>query len=200
MTFFKIISYLFHPILMPLSGTVCYFLTAPRFLSEDIIQSKLYGLFILTVLIPIICYFLLKTIGAISSIHLEVTSQRKIPLIIQSLLFLVVLRTIVDSYNYPELYFFFVGALFSSLTAFFMAIFNVKVSLHMIGVATVTIFLIILSIHFGVNLTNSISIAILITGLVATARLFLKAHNPLELTLGIFIGVLPQIILVNFWL
>lgn len=200
MSFFKILSYLFHPVLMPLTGAILYFTIAPRFLPDDVIQSKIYGLFIITVLIPIVCYFLLKTIGAVTSINLDTTTQRKIPLILQSVIFLLVLRTIVDSYNYPELYFFFVGALFSSLCAFFMAMFNVKASLHMIGVASVTMFLIILSIHFGVNLTNSIAIAMIITGLVATSRLFLKAHNPLELTLGIFIGVLPQIVLVNFWL
>ncbi|TYP76069.1 hypothetical protein [Aquimarina intermedia] len=200
MNFFKTVSYLFHPIVMPITGAIIYFIVAPRFLPEEVIQSKIYGLFIITVLIPIVCYFLLKTIGAVTSINLDTTTQRKIPLVIQSALFLLVLRTIVDSYNYPELYFFFVGTLFSALCAFFMAMFNVKASLHMIGVASVTMFLIILSIHFGVNLTNSIAIASISTGLVATSRLFLKAHNPLELTLGIFIGVFPQILLVNFWL
>jgi len=40
----------------------------------------------------------------------------------------------------------------------------------------------------------------IITGAVATSRLHLKAHSNIELVIGAFIGVIPQLILVNYWL
>lgn len=196
----KSISYIFHPLLMPLAGSIIYFITAPRFIPENIIQAKVFGLIVVTVLIPIVLYFFLRTIGVITSIHLEEAKQRKIPLLLQSLLLLLVIKMVIDVYNYPELYFFFLGILLSSLSAIFIVFFDIKASLHMIGSGAVTMFTIALSIHFEINLILLIAGMIIINGLVATSRLHYKAHSNLELTLGFLIGVIPQLTLVNFWL
>ena len=196
----KSISYIFNPILMPLAGSIIYFITAPRFIPENIIQAKILGLLIITVLIPIVLYFFLKNTGIITSIHLEEAKQRKIPLLLQSLLLFMALKMIIDQYNYPELYFFFLGALLSSLSAIFMIFFGIKVSLHMIGSGAVMMFTIVLSIHFEINLTLLIAAIIIVNGLVATSRLHYKAHSNLELFLGFFFGILPQLTLINFWL
>jgi membrane-associated phospholipid phosphatase len=40
----------------------------------------------------------------------------------------------------------------------------------------------------------------ILIGAIATSRLHLKAHTPIELLIGAFIGLLPQLILVNYWL
>lgn len=70
----------------------------------------------------------------------------------------------------------------------------------MIGTAGVTMFLIALSIHFKVNTLVLISFLILVNGWVATSRLHSKAHTPVELIFGFFVGFLPQLILLNYWL
>ncbi|MDY8136778.1 hypothetical protein [Aquimarina sp. 2201CG5-10] len=198
--FLKSISYIFHPLLMPIAGTVIYFATAPRFIPENIIIGKIFGLVIITVLVPIVLFFFLKNSGLITSIHLENVKQRKIPLLLQCFLLLLVIKMVIDSYNYPELYFFFLGALFSSLSTIFIVFFNIKASIHMIGTGAVTMFTIALSIHFGINLTLLIGAMMVTNGLVATSRLHCKAHSNLELILGFLIGVIPQLTLVNFWL
>lgn len=198
--FLKSISYIFHPLLMPMVGSVIYFIAAPRFIPEEIVQSKIFGLLIITILIPVVLYFFLKTAGIITSSRLDNVKERRIPLLLQSVLFLLVIKLIVDMYNYPELYFFFLGILFSSLSAIFMVLFRIKASLHMIGTGAITMFAITLSIHFSINLTLLIAGMIIANGLVATSRLHQKAHNSIELVLGFAIGILPQILLVNFWL
>ncbi|GAA4273882.1 hypothetical protein U6A24_01920 [Aquimarina gracilis] len=198
--FLKSVSYILHPILMPLMGAIIYFMAAPRFIPEDIIKAKIIGLTVLTVLIPIVLFFFLKNMGTITSIHLENVKQRKIPLLLQSILLIVVIKMIIDIYHYPELYFFFLGILFSMLSSIFMVFFNIKASLHMIGISGVTMFTIALSIHFGMNLILLISTLMIANGLVATSRLHCKAHSNLELILGFLIGVIPQLTLVNFWL
>jgi len=196
----KSISYIFHPILMPIAGSIIYFITAPRFIPENIIQAKIFGLIVITILIPIVLYFFLRTTGIITSVHLDDVKQRKIPLLLESLLLFMVLKMIIDQYNYPELYFFFLGALLSSLSVIFMIFFGIKASLHMVGSGAATMFAIALSIHFEINLTLLIAIMIIVNGLVATSRLHYKPHTNLELALGFFIGVVPQLTLINFWL
>ncbi|WP_062056670.1 hypothetical protein [Aquimarina longa] len=198
--FLRSISYIIHPLLMPLTGSLIYFYTAPRFIPYEIMTGKLFGLIILTVLIPIVLFFLLKSIGVIDSIHLENVKQRKIPLLLQSILLIIVIKMVIDVSHYPELYFFFLGILFSSLSAIFIAMFAIKASLHMIAISSLTMFIITLSIHFSLNLTLLISILMVLNGLVATSRLHCKAHSGLELILGFLIGVIPQLTLANLWL
>ncbi|TPN86162.1 hypothetical protein [Aquimarina algicola] len=198
--FLKSISFILHPLLMPIAGAVIYFFTAPRFMPFEIIQLKISGILILTVLIPIVLFFLLKSLGAITSMHLENVKQRKIPLLLQSVLLIVVIKLVIDVYNYPELYFFFLGVLFSSLSAIFMVLFNIKASLHMVGISAITMFVVTLSVHFGVNLTLLIAVLFVLNGMVATSRLHCKAHTNLELILGFLIGVIPQLTLANIWL
>ena len=198
--FLRIASYILHPLLMPLIGALIYFAAAPRFIPEEIIQTKIFGLTVLTILIPIVLFFFLKSLGTISSIHLENVKQRKIPLLLQSILLIVVLKMVIDVYRYPELYFFFLGILLSTLSAIFMALFNIKASLHMIGISGITMFTIALSIHFEMNLTLLIAGLMIANGLVASSRLHHKAHTGLELVLGLLMGVIPQLTLINFWL
>lgn len=196
----KSASFIFHPLFMPLAASVIYFSIAPRYIPENIVQAKIFGLIVVTVLIPIVLFFFLKTLGLIKSIHLADSKERKIPLLLQSLILLLVIKMILDVYNYPELYFFFLGVLISSLSAIFITFFNIKASLHMLGTGAVTMFCIALSIHFSINLTPFIALMMVINGWVASSRLHYNAHSDFELVLGFCIGVLPQLSLIKFWL
>jgi hypothetical protein len=57
-----------------------------------------------------------------------------------------------------------------------------------------------LSIHFHININATIAIFFIIIGAIATSRLHLKAHTNIELIIGFFVGFIPQLILVNYWL
>ena len=70
----------------------------------------------------------------------------------------------------------------------------------MIATSGVLMFFIAISIHYNINIIGSIVLMFMIVGAVATSRLHLRAHNNTELTVGIFIGVLPQLIMLNYWL
>jgi hypothetical protein len=198
--FLKLAAWIFHPLLMPLLGVALYFRITPRYVLPELMYSKLIVVFILTVLIPIMLFFLLKTLGIIQTIHLKTVRERKVPIILQCLLIILVLKMVFQSNMYPELYSFFVGILFSLITAFVLVTAKFKVSLHMIGIAGVTMFLIALSIHFKVNALVTIGLLLFANGWVASSRLHTKSHNNLELIFGFFVGLFPQLILVNYWL
>lgn len=196
----KAASYLFHPILMPFAGTLLYFLISPRFFPIQVVKAKIFAVAIMTLFIPLVFFFMLKSLGRMSSHFLSDVNERKMPLLFNSFLYLLTLKFLLDVFDYPELYYFFLGVFFSTMGALFLVLFKIKVSLHMLGLAGTTMFLILLSIHFNLNLIYTISFLIAITGLTATSRLYYKAHNLKELALGFLFGIIPQLIVGFFWL
>ena len=196
----KSISFIFHPLLMPVFGVAFYFAKSPRFIPKEIIQAKLISLLILTVVLPILLYFLLKTLGKAKSIYLETTKERILPLILNCFVIILVIQRIITPNQVIELYFFFIGVLISTLSCLLLAIMKFKASIHMIALSGVFMFFVAISIHFNININGTLAIMSIITGAVATSRLHLKAHTYKELIIGFFIGMFPQLILVSYWL
>jgi len=70
----------------------------------------------------------------------------------------------------------------------------------MVGISTLTVFVIALSFHYHNNAIYTIALLVAMNGIVASSRLALQAHTNKELLIGFFSGLLPQIILTYFWL
>jgi len=198
--FLRLGAYILHPLLMPLLGVLLYFFINPRYTDNRVVFAKIIAISIVTVIIPMVIFFLLKSLRWIKTLELKEVSERRIPLFIQCLLLLLIIKRVFGSYQSPEMYYFFVGVLFSSITATLLALFRVKVSLHQMGVAGVLMFTVILSVHFQVNLLFWISLLLIGNGWVASSRLYTKSHTIPELIMGFFIGVIPQLSLLTFWL
>jgi len=198
--FLKSISYIFHPLFMPLLGVLFYFSNSPRYIPDEIKQAKLISLTILTIILPIAIYYLLKTLGKVKSVNLETTKERIIPLILNCIIVYEILRHIIKPTSYIELYFFFIGILISTMSCLILALFKFKASIHMIATSGLFMFFTALSIHFNININTTLAIMVVVIGFVATSRLHLKAHTYIELIIGCFIGVLPQLLLVPYWL
>ncbi|WP_066223494.1 hypothetical protein [Formosa haliotis] len=196
----KSISYIFHPVLMPLVGVLFYFSKSPRYIPLPIIKDKLIAISILTILLPILGILLLKTLGRISSIELKQTKDRVLPLFIYCGIILIVLKRVLTAYEFIELYYFFVGMLASTLSCLMLVLLKYKASIHMIAISGVFMFFIGLSIHFSINILGSIALVIFLMGLIATSRLSLKAHSTAELIIGCAVGIIPQLILIPHWL
>jgi hypothetical protein len=155
---------------------------------------------ILTILIPLALYFLLRSTGAVDSIMIANVAQRKIPLVLQSFLIILIVRKSITITNYTELHFFFLGALFSTLIALGLAFANIKASLHMLSISALTVFIFGLNIHLQANSIFLIPFLILMNGFVASSRLVLNAHSPKELIIGVLAGSIPQLLLLYVWL
>jgi hypothetical protein len=196
----KGISYIFHPLIMPLLGVLFYFEISPKFYPKEVIYVKLISLSILTIILPILLYFLLKTLGRVDSIELKTTKERIIPLAVNCLIVILILQRVISEHEILELYYFFLGILISTLTCLVLALAKFKASIHLIGISGLFMFFIALSIHFKININNTLALMCIITGAIATSRLHLEAHTYKELVLGIFVGVVPQLILINYWL
>jgi len=198
--FLQSASFIFHPLLMPLVSVGLYFKLTPKFIEPEIIIIKTYATIIITIIIPLISFFLLKNLRLVKSINLKEVKERKYPLMIQIILIFIIITRVFTKYHHPELYYFFIAVAVSSLVALILVIVNFKVSLHQMGIAGVTMFLIALSIHFTENYLFEISLFFLINGWVASSRLETKSHSISELFIGFIFGVFPQFIILNYWL
>lgn len=127
-------------------------------------------------------------------------SQRKIPLVLQIMLFAVLIEKSITIDRFFSLYFFFVAGLLSTIFAFFLLYVKIKASIHMIGISSLTVFIIGLSIHNQINTVNTVSFFVIMNGVVASSRLVMKAHSNKELLIGFLCGVIPQSALLYFWL
>ena len=196
----KSISFIFHPIIMPLLGVIFYFSKSPRFFPEELVKAKLISIFILTFLLPILVFYLLKTLGKTDTIYLEKTRERILPLAINASIILLILTRVLPENQIIELYYFFIGILISTLACLGFALFKLKISIHMLSFTAVFAFAIGLAIHFSININGSLALMALLMGAVATSRLHLKAHSFTELILGCVVGAFPQFLIYNYWL
>lgn len=128
------------------------------------------------------------------------TEQRKIPLTFQCFLILLLLRKSISLEQFPELHFFFLGALFSTLTALGLLFSKTKASLHMLAISGLTVFAFGLNIHLQTGNLFLIPFLLLMNGFVASSRLVMEAHTPKELFIGLLLGTIPQMMFLFIWL
>ncbi|MDN3675635.1 hypothetical protein QWY99_21620 [Flavobacterium branchiarum] len=196
-----IISYLFHPLFISMYASVFYL-----FFKEDAFANEekffiLFQIVIITVLVPILFFLLLRSTGNADSIMIHETSQRRIPLVLHCFLIILLVKRSVVYMRYPELHFFFLGVLFSTIIALVLSFFKIKASLHMMAISGLTIFAIGLSRHLELpSMLYWVAFFILMNGFVASSRLEMNAHTNKELLIGLLIGIIPQLLFLVFWL
>lgn len=195
-----VFSYLFHPIFISLYGVLLYFFITPYFFNTIQIYLTLLQVAVLTILLPLLFYTLLLSLGLVTSFTEASIEQRKRPILIQMVLFLLLLQFGINKTAMPLLYFFFVGGLCSALFAFAGTLVNQKVSLHMIGISTLTTFIWLLLFYFDVNNIFVFIGSIIACGLVGSSRLYMKSHTMNELFTGTLIGVSSQLLAFLFYI
>lgn len=193
-------SYVFHPIFIPVYAALFYFFWNDSYFTNPEKYFAIFQIVIITLLLPILFFFLLRTAGQVDSIMISKISQRKIPLVIQSFLTILLVRKSITLDHYPEFHFFFLGGLLSTVLALALLFLSTKASLHAIAISAFTVFVIGLSVHSQTRNINLIAFLVLMNGFVASSRLEMKAHTPKELVIGFLLGIIPQLLLLRFWL
>ena len=188
-TLAKIITVIFHPLLMPLYGLLIIF-SAPTLLGFiPFVQKKVIILILLTnnILLPLSLLPYMKWRKIISTWSLSDRNERIIPMALTSLFYFVTLY-IVLKYSIPV----FIKAviLSTALLSFAITLINFwwKISIHSAGAGALLSLVIILSVKMSVPLTWFLLPVILATGLVLSSRLWLNSHNPEEVWSGLLLG------------
>lgn len=194
-----IFSYVFHPLFIPVMVTLFYFYFGTNYHLFKEIYIVIIQTIIITVIIPILFFWLLYVLKKADSIMVADINQRKIPIAVQILLLFYLITKIIRIEYFPELYFCFLASIVSVLLAFILLFLKTKASLHLLGVSSLLSFVVLLSIHSQKNFIPFIAILVFVCGAVAASRLVMKAHTPKELVWGLLIGILPQLGFAYFW-
>ena len=190
-----ILSYLFHPLLIP-----TYIIALIQFTNPFMFQgigfsniSLVFPVFLFTFIYPLIAILLLKKLDFIDSIKMPDSKQRIIPLIISIVLY-VWMYLIFKSKNFPVIAkVFMLGVVISLLLSFVINVFH-KLSLHMVGISGALTIIMLLLMISETDMSYYFLAVILLTGAVATARLYLNAHTMKEVYTGFLVGMFGQVL------
>lgn len=194
MKFHKLISVILHPIVIPTIGVILFLLLTREYISKDR-QYLLIGIiFFSTYIIPLILLVILKAIGLINSFQVESIKERKIPIFLMLIIFYTLARFLYEIPSFKNLGIMFYGTNFSLIIIYLLSFFKIKTSLHIVSMSNALGFTLIFSQINNVSATPIIILMILLTGILGTSRLILKAHKPTEIYLAFFLGIISQYI------
>jgi hypothetical protein len=196
-----IISYIFHPVFMTTLITVALYQLAPvsfAGVSKSEMGMLLIRIAYTTIFFPLLTMLLLKGLGFIESIHMHDLKDRIIPLIAIMIYYFWAYQVAKNSHGSRDIDYPFIlrvlllGSFWAVICLFMISIF-VKISMHTAGMGGLVGILLVLMISGPVNMIVPFFIALVLAGLVGTARLILNAHTPAEIWLGYIIGILVQL-------
>lgn len=186
----KIISLIFHPLLMPLIGLIIIFHSGVYSVDVPVEYKRFVYLVVIlcNILLPLSIIPGLIYFKHIQNITIDVRRERLIPLFFATICFYIGYYFISKFASVRLINVF----LFSS-TVVLLAILSVslfwKISIHMAGIGGITGMILGISVVYGIDATIILSICILVAGIIAASRLTLNSHNIVQILTGYLLGV-----------
>lgn len=197
----KIISYLFHPLLMPTYGFAIIFFTnnyISTFTSPNLKLVILIVTFIFTFLLPAINALILLKMGRIKSLEMETVSERFIPYT-SAVLYYFALFYLFYNAEFPNIFkILILGAAISILLTIFIS-FKWKISAHTIGIGGIAGAALGIVYRLNLDMRSVLMLVILVAGVVGYARLKLNAHTPAQVYSGFGLGFLVELLLMIYY-
>ena len=200
MKFSKILSYLLHPILMPIIvlyigiNNVDYF-----YLIFHNYSNTLYLIILaFTMVFPLISAILFVKLGRVESLEMRKRKERRGPLFISILIMIIGFPIFYSIAKLsPHLSAIYISSIILLFFSFLITI-RWKISLHMLGVGGSTGTFIALNYIFG-GIYYFIFLFFALSGLLAFSRLDQKAHNESQVYVGFVLGcVFQSLFIVNY--
>lgn len=200
----KIISYIFHPVFVPVM--VIWFLAYVHpnlYIGFDpwLKNTAVMGAAIMAfTFFPLVTVLLLKGLKFIDSIYLRTQKDRVIPFLACMIWYFWLsyvwfsfgkTRNAVDM---PHEAVQFAMATFISTVIGLMVNIKMKVSLHAISMGIVVTFLLLLAFTLNLNFGIYLSVAFLVAGLVCTARFIVSDHTAKEIYGGLVVGIVSMLV------
>jgi hypothetical protein len=185
----KLISIVFHPLLMPVYGMVIIF-SAPTlfgYLPFNVKKLLLLIMLVNNILLPLsfLPFFIHRNV--ITSWAITERKERNIPLIITTILYCVT-SFIIFRLPIPLFLKSFIFA--SAFLSLMVTVINLwwKISLHSVGAGALIGLVLMLSLKMLTPLDWYLSSVIIAGGLILSSRLKLNLHNPQQVWVGLSAG------------
>ena len=188
----KFISTILHPTVLPTAGAFLYFIFVTQQF-EKRLQLIILGLiFILTYIVPILLLFFLKNFGFIKDFQVSTIKERRVPVIFMILILYFLGNTIIQIPMIRNLGILFYGTSLSLICIYILFSAKLKSSLHLVSMGNMLGFFLIMTNINNLSILFIIIPLIFLSGVLASSRLYLKAHTPVELLIGFFLGFIAQ--------
>jgi hypothetical protein len=200
----KFISYVFHPLFIPLY--VCWYLV---FIHHEFFagfgdKAKTWVMLRIAlnmVFFPALTVLLLKGVGFIESIFLRKQRDRIIPYMAAGVFFFWMYLVFRNQPDIPKILTAFTFGVFLTSSVSLIANIYFKISMHAVGCGgMIGLMIVVLNHNASSPFTLPLIIAILITGIVCTSRLIVSDHTQKDIYLGLFCGFVCQLIAAAFLL
>lgn len=185
------LSYTFQPLLIP--TLIFVFLlfgipevSASQYYSEWFI---LMMVFVTTFVIPVLSLLTMKLTGNIGSIHLENRDERVFPFSTVSLFYGISTYLFYLKFEIEPVFILALASITICVILLTSVTFFWKISAHMTGIAGFLAIIIVIALkNPAFNLVNFLLAGIILSGSVASSRLYLNAHTPIEIFGGFLLG------------
>lgn len=192
-----LLSYLFHPIFIPLYVLLFIVYIHPSYFSGFSASAKFRTILILlqnAVFYPLFCVLLLKGVGFIDSVFLRTQKDRIIPYIASGIFFFWTFLVFKQQPEFARILPSFMLGVFLASSAALIANIYFKISMHAIGLGGMLGIFLIIANSNSMLMTWPLSTALLISGLVCTARMLISDHKAKDIYSGLSLGILAQFI------
>ena len=195
----KIISYVFHPIFIPVY--LCFFVVKTQSYLFATFSSWEKTVFVLRfgvmyAMFPVVSVLLMRAVGFVSSIQLKTQRDRIIPYVV-CMIYYWWMWYVLHNQTFPREFTILSFAIFLASIGGLMANISMKVSMHAMAAGILVAFVIMLGFSQDISFGIYISLAILLAGIICTSRFIASDHTPREIYGGLLIGVLSLIIAIK---
>lgn len=192
--FANILSYVAHPLLIPMFGllVISNSGTYAADLDKQFMQFIYLSTFILTLLLPGILIPLFFYSGLARNITFSERRERLIPLYI-TLVFYLAAYFLIKKLPISMVYQRFIFAACLSILFLLTISYFWKISAHLVGWGGLVGLVLSLSLRFNTDLMLFMILVVLLTGCVGFARLRLNAHSPLQIYAGFMVGFITML-------
>lgn len=193
----QVVSYIFHPLFIPAYVTAFLLFIDPYAFNGVPVKFKFFRLisvFFNTGFIPGFAVFLMWRLRLIETMYLRTQKERIIPYAAAMIFYFWAWYVFHNQHDNPQSFLnFLLGSFLAICAAWLLNIVN-KISMHAIAMGGMAQFFLLQA--FGQQDVTGFyfSIALLITGLVCTARFIVSDHTQREVYGGLIAGALCQIV------
>ncbi len=193
--FGQVVSIIFHPLFIP-TYIFCLLMEAIPYEFAGISQWQLtlrfFSCFWWTAFLPAFAIFLLWRLQFINSILLKTQKERIVPFIIVMFFYWWMYYLSRNFIDQPlVLRFFYMGIFLSTVVGLILNSY-LKISLHGMAAGGAVTAIGLFSWYYAIPLWIYLIPAVLLAGLIATARMLVSDHSTREIYLGLFMGAACQ--------
>ena len=199
----KIISYIFHPVFLPLYIVLFMVNVHPYLFAGLEVRDKTRIIMMAALMFtffPVVTVLLLKALGFIKSVYLHSQKDRIIPLIACGVWYFWITYIWWNSNKMSDSLFIPKEAVQLALATFLASwlglMFNIKmkISLHAISAGVMVMLFLLMAFSQQLYFGFWLSIVLFITGLVCTARFIVSNHTAQEVYGGLVVGAASMLV------